>query len=103
MKICPIAIVVGCKKCPVFKICPVKTLVGDLPETPEPEVRAAVASTARPSPVTHTRSTKPKATVKPVAKPMSTARAKAAKPAAELAAKQGPAAAKSAPKNATVK
>ena len=35
MTLCPIAIVVGCKKCPVFKICPVKGLIGDMPQTPE--------------------------------------------------------------------
>ncbi len=29
MKICPIAIAVGCRRCPVFKLCPVKGLIGD--------------------------------------------------------------------------
>ena len=29
MTICPIALAVGCKKCPLFKICPAKGLVGD--------------------------------------------------------------------------
>ena len=29
MKLCPVAIAVGCKKCPVFAICPVKTIIGD--------------------------------------------------------------------------
>lgn len=29
MTICPIAIVVGCKKCPAFKLCPLKVLLGD--------------------------------------------------------------------------
>ena len=29
MTICPVAIAVGCKKCPVFKICPVKSIIGD--------------------------------------------------------------------------
>ena len=32
MTICPIAIVAGCKKCPAFKICPVKSLLGDVPK-----------------------------------------------------------------------
>jgi hypothetical protein len=34
--ICPMAIAVGCKKCPIFKICPVKTIIGDYkpPKTP---------------------------------------------------------------------
>ena len=34
MIICPIAIAVGCKKCPAFKVCPVKTILGDQPKTP---------------------------------------------------------------------
>jgi hypothetical protein len=29
MTLCPIAIAVGCKKCPVFGICPVKSVIGD--------------------------------------------------------------------------
>ena len=29
MTVCPIAIAVGCKKCPIFKICPVKSTLGD--------------------------------------------------------------------------
>jgi len=35
MTLCPIAIVVGCKKCPAFSICPVKSLIGDMPKAPE--------------------------------------------------------------------
>ena len=29
MTLCPDAIAVGCKKCPVFSICPVKGQIGD--------------------------------------------------------------------------
>ena len=29
MTICPIAIVAGCKKCPAFNVCPLKTVLGD--------------------------------------------------------------------------
>jgi hypothetical protein len=29
MKICPVAIAVGCKKCPVFNVCPAKGIIGD--------------------------------------------------------------------------
>jgi hypothetical protein len=29
MTLCPIAIVAGCKKCPAFSICPLKTVLGD--------------------------------------------------------------------------
>ena len=29
MTLCPIAIAVGCKKCPIFTVCPVKGVIGD--------------------------------------------------------------------------
>lgn len=29
MTLCPIAIAVGCKKCPAFTVCPVKSVIGD--------------------------------------------------------------------------
>jgi hypothetical protein len=29
MVICPVAIAVGCKKCPIFNVCPVKSIIGD--------------------------------------------------------------------------
>jgi len=29
MTVCPIAIAVGCQKCPAFKVCPLKTVLGD--------------------------------------------------------------------------
>jgi len=29
MTLCPIAIAVGCKKCPAFGVCPLKTVLGD--------------------------------------------------------------------------
>ena len=35
MTICPIALAVGCQKCPVFKICPVKSVIGDEPKVAE--------------------------------------------------------------------
>ena len=34
MKICPIAIAVGCAKCPAFKVCPAKAALGGYSETP---------------------------------------------------------------------
>ena len=36
MTICPIAVVVGCAKCPAFKICPLKGVIGDH-KAPAPE------------------------------------------------------------------
>ena len=32
MTLCPIAIVAGCKKCPAFKVCPLKDVIGDYKE-----------------------------------------------------------------------
>ena len=29
MTLCPIAIVAGCRKCPAFSVCPLKTVLGD--------------------------------------------------------------------------
>ena len=29
MVLCPVALAVGCKKCPVFAVCPAKSLIGD--------------------------------------------------------------------------
>jgi hypothetical protein len=29
MTLCPVALMVGCKKCPVFAICPLKGVIGD--------------------------------------------------------------------------
>ena len=39
MTLCPLAIVVGCQKCPIVALCPVKAVIGDhrkLEETPPP-------------------------------------------------------------------
>jgi hypothetical protein len=40
MKLCPIAIAVTCRKCPVVSVCPVKTVIGDYVK-PEPGKPAA--------------------------------------------------------------
>jgi hypothetical protein len=29
MTLCPIALVAGCQKCPAFKVCPLKGVIGD--------------------------------------------------------------------------
>lgn len=31
MTLCPIAIVAGCKKCPAYSVCPLKSVIGDVP------------------------------------------------------------------------
>jgi len=44
MVICPVALAVGCKKCPVFGICPVKSVIGDYKPNEKPSKRVAAAS-----------------------------------------------------------
>ncbi|MDJ0653439.1 MAG: hypothetical protein QNJ40_04735 [Xanthomonadales bacterium] len=34
MTLCPGALTLGCKKCPIFKVCPLKGVIGD--QKPEP-------------------------------------------------------------------
>ena len=44
MTLCPIALAVGCKKCPIFSFCPVKSVIGDQDqkeeEKPAPKPKA---------------------------------------------------------------
>lgn len=47
MIICPIAIVAGCKKCPAFKICPLKRVIGDQPSAPEVAAKAPAKAPAK--------------------------------------------------------
>lgn len=45
MTVCPIALAVGCRKCPVFKVCPLKSVIGDYhPTEAAPEKQAAAPS-----------------------------------------------------------
>ena len=44
MTLCPIAIVAGCQKCPAFKICPLKGVLGDKPQA---EAEASPAAKPR--------------------------------------------------------
>jgi len=38
MTLCPIALAVGCKRCPMFSVCPLKSVVGDYKkEAPPPK------------------------------------------------------------------
>ena len=39
MTICPIAIAVGCKKCPAFKFCPLTTVLGDQEKEEKPTTK----------------------------------------------------------------
>jgi hypothetical protein len=45
MTLCPVAIAVGCKKCPVFSVCPLKSTIGDQkPEDKSPAKKSAGAN-----------------------------------------------------------
>lgn len=46
MTICPVALIVGCKKCPLFKVCPAKGSIGNYDK--EAAAEAAAADTAAP-------------------------------------------------------
>ena len=39
MTICPIALAVGCEKCPAFKFCPLTTVLGDQEKEEEPTTK----------------------------------------------------------------
>ena len=45
MTLCPIAIVVGCKKCPAFSVCPLKGTLGDYKPDQAGASGAAASST----------------------------------------------------------
>ena len=49
MTLCPIAIVAGCKKCPAFTVCPLKSVIGDhVKEEPAPKAKTGAGSAKRP-------------------------------------------------------
>jgi hypothetical protein len=54
MTLCPIAIAVGCRKCPIFKLCPVKGVIGDMRESAgaaaKPKAAAKKTSAAKKKP-----------------------------------------------------
>ena len=40
MVLCPVAIAVGCKKCPAFSVCPLKSVIGDQKGGAPPDKKA---------------------------------------------------------------
>jgi len=45
MTVCPIAIAVGCKKCPVVSVCPLKATLGDYkPDTAAKDAKPAAGA-----------------------------------------------------------
>ena len=39
MTLCPVALTAGCKKCPIFAVCPLKGVVGDQKQPEEKKAR----------------------------------------------------------------
>lgn len=39
MTLCPIALAVGCKKCPAFPVCPLKGVIGDFVKEEETQTK----------------------------------------------------------------
>ena len=44
MTLCPVALAVGCKKCPIFAACPVKGIIGDYKKEEAAPPKAAAES-----------------------------------------------------------
>ena len=40
MTICPVALAVGCRKCPIFSVCPAKGVIGDYRKEDDPPAKA---------------------------------------------------------------
>lgn len=57
MVLCPVALAVGCKRCPIFAACPVKGVIGDY-KKPEPEAEPPAKKSTRKSAPAKTSSAK---------------------------------------------
>ncbi len=47
MTLCPIALISGCKSCPAFSACPLKSVIGDYKKEPAPDAQAKPADTEK--------------------------------------------------------
>jgi len=48
MVLCPVALAAGCRKCPVFGVCPLKSVIGDYrPDEAAPTGKPAASETKR--------------------------------------------------------
>jgi hypothetical protein len=45
MTLCPVALAVGCQKCPAFKVCPLKGVIGDHKPVDGPSRKSASSGT----------------------------------------------------------
>jgi hypothetical protein len=48
MTLCPVALAIGCRKCPIFGACPLKSVIGDY--KPDPPAKQETAKTTAKSP-----------------------------------------------------
>lgn len=48
MTVCPVALAVGCRKCPVFSVCPLKSVIGDQPKSEPPNSKKSSGKNPRP-------------------------------------------------------
>jgi hypothetical protein len=48
MTLCPIALAAGCKKCPIFGVCPLKSVIGDYKKDDDEPKQAAQESKPEP-------------------------------------------------------
>jgi hypothetical protein len=53
MTLCPVALAVGCKKCPVFAFCPAKGIIGDYKEEKKDAITADKPASAADSKQNH--------------------------------------------------
>lgn len=47
MTLCPIALVAGCKKCPAFSVCPLKSVIGDQPKPGQESAQSQAAKSEK--------------------------------------------------------
>jgi hypothetical protein len=47
MTLCPVALAVGCKKCPAFSACPLKGIIGDFKDTGQAKAKPQVKKAKR--------------------------------------------------------
>jgi hypothetical protein len=47
MTLCPIAVVAGCRKCPAFSICPLKSVIGDQPKHEEKAAKSGAPASRK--------------------------------------------------------
>lgn len=47
MTLCPVALAVGCRKCPAFSMCPLKGVIGDFKDADPAEQKKQATETQR--------------------------------------------------------